>query len=97
MESNDEGYGEVDFAGGGDDAACDDVALHDAAKDVYEDAFDVGVGEDNFEGGGDLLFVGASADVKEVGGFASAAMMSMVAMARPAPLTRQAMLPSSAM
>src|SRR3546814_1208948 len=44
----------------------DDVAAHDAAEDVHQDAFDVGVREDDLEGRGDALLGGAAADVQEV-------------------------------
>src|SRR5262245_61267645 len=42
---------EADLARRGDDALGDDVAAHDAAEDVDEDALDIGIGEDELEGG----------------------------------------------
>ena len=68
FESDDEGDFEADGFGGVDDALGDDVAAHDAAEDVDEDAFDGGVGEDDFEGFGDGFFGGGASDVEEVGG-----------------------------
>ena len=56
---------------GFDDAGGDDVALHDAAEDVDEDAFDFLVGEDDLERFGDPLDGGSAADVEEVGGIAA--------------------------
>ncbi len=52
----------------GDDALGDDVAAHDPAEDVDEDAFDRRVAEDDLERRGYLFLVGAAADVEEVGG-----------------------------
>ncbi len=62
---------DIGFAGGGDDTAGDDVAIHDTAEDIDEDGLDVGVLEDDAEGCGDLLGGGAAADVEEVGGLAA--------------------------
>ena len=50
----------------GDHALGDDVALHDAAEDVDQDALHVGIGGDDLERRRDLLLVGAAADVEEV-------------------------------
>src|SRR6185369_11676916 len=55
------------FLHGGDDAGGDDVAVHDTAEDVDEDAFDVRVLEDDFERRGDLFLARAASDVEEVG------------------------------
>src|SRR4051812_24366896 len=41
FEADDEGDFEGGLAGGGDDAIGDDVAIHDAAEDVDEDALHV--------------------------------------------------------
>ncbi len=71
FESDDEGDFEADGFGGSNDAACDFVALHDSAKDVDEDAFDVGIGEDDLECFCDGFFGCGAADVEEVGGFTS--------------------------
>ncbi|MFM1945227.1 MAG: hypothetical protein RI897_4209 [Verrucomicrobiota bacterium] len=62
---------DIGFAGGGDDAAGDDVAIHDTAEDIDEDGLDVGVLEDDAECGGDLFSGGAAADIEEVGGLAA--------------------------
>ncbi|GAB1395635.1 hypothetical protein MASR1M65_04120 [Saprospiraceae bacterium] len=51
----------------GDDALGDDVAAHDAAEDVDEDALHVRVRGDDLEGFGHLLLRRAAADVEEVG------------------------------
>src|SRR5687767_11170898 len=51
----------------GHDARRNDVALHDAAENIYEDPFYVRVFENDFERGRDLLRAGATAHVKEVG------------------------------
>src|SRR6185437_4072626 len=59
---------QADFLHRGDDALGDDVAAHDAAEDVDQDAFDVRVGGDDLEGRRDLFLRGAAADVEEVGG-----------------------------
>ena len=53
---------------GRDHALGDDVAAHDAAEDVDQDALHVRVGEDDLERGRHLLLGGAAADVEEVGG-----------------------------
>src|SRR5688572_20076265 len=50
-----------------DHALRDHVAAHDAAKDVHQDPFNVGVGEDDLERSGDALLGGAAADIEEVG------------------------------
>lgn len=71
LESNDEGNVEADFLGSRDDAFGDDVAVHDAAEDVDEDGFHVGVAGDDLEGRCDLFLGGTTSDVEEVGGVAS--------------------------
>jgi hypothetical protein len=58
---------EADFPRRRDDALGDHVAPHDAAKDVDQNAFDVGVGEDDLERGRHALLGRAAADVEEVG------------------------------
>ena len=50
-----------------DDAGGDDVAVHDAAEDVDQDALHVRVLQDDLERRRDLLLAGAAADVEEVG------------------------------
>src|SRR3546814_528086 len=49
LETDDERNREVHFLRRGDDALGDDVALHDAAEDVDEDAFDRGVLQNDLE------------------------------------------------
>ncbi len=70
FEANDERDGKVDGFDGVDDALGDDVALHNAAEDIYENRFHAFVGDEDFEGIGDLLLGGAAANVEEVCGFA---------------------------
>ena len=50
----------------GDHAFGDDVAFHDAAEDVDENAFDGRVGGDDLEGGRHLVLRGAAADIEKV-------------------------------
>ena len=57
---------QADLLDRGDDAFGDDVAAHDAAEDVDQDALDVRVGGDDLEGRRHLLLRGAAADVEEV-------------------------------
>ncbi len=98
FEAHDQRDRQVHFLGRGDDAFGDDVAAHDAAEDVDQDALHRRIAEDDLERRGDLLLASAAADVEEVGRNAPLSlMMSIVAMARPAPLTMQPMLPSSLM
>src|SRR6201985_2248813 len=54
------------FAHGSGDAFGNDVALHDAAEDVDQDALHIGIGGDDLEGGRDLFLAGAAADVEDV-------------------------------
>src|SRR5271169_152967 len=58
---------ELDLARRVDHAARQHVALHDAAEDVDQHRLDARVGEQDAEGRGDLLRVGAAADVEKVG------------------------------
>ena len=81
-----------------DDALGEHVAAHDAAEDVDEDGLHVRVGQDDLEGLGDLLLVAPPPTSRKLAGSPpSCWMMSIVAIARPAPFTMQPMLPSSAM
>ena len=48
------------------DASGDDVAVHDAAENVHEDALHVRVLHDDFECGRDLLLAGATAHVEKI-------------------------------
>jgi hypothetical protein len=58
---------QADLARRGDHALGDHVAAHDAAEDVDQDAFDVGIGQDDLERRGDPLLGGAAADIEEIG------------------------------
>ena len=57
---------QADFLHRGDDAFGDDVASHDAAEDVDQDALHIGIGGDDLERRRDLFLGGAAADVEEV-------------------------------
>jgi hypothetical protein len=61
-----QGHLQADRLHGGEHAARDDVALHDPAEDVDEDALHVRVGRDDLEGRRDLLLARAAADIEEV-------------------------------
>ena len=52
-------------------ALSDCVALHDTSEDVYKNGLNLWVLAQNLEGGLDLLGVGTTTDVEEVGSFAS--------------------------
>lgn len=52
-------------------ALSDCIALHDTSKDVYKNGFHLRVLAQNLKGGLDLMGVGATTDVEEVGSFAS--------------------------
>src|SRR5690606_4675431 len=69
LEAHDERNLETDIPDGGDHAFGDDVALHDAAEDVDEDALHRRIRRDDLEGGRHLLLARTAADVEEVGGF----------------------------
>ena len=73
LEADDEGHLDIDVAGRGYNTACNDVAFHDPSKDIDQNAFDLGIGQNDFKSRGDLVLIGATADVEEVGGFAAAA------------------------
>jgi hypothetical protein len=67
-------------------------------KMLTKNGLDLGVLQHDLEGFGHLLRGGTAAHVQEVGGLApNSLMVSMVAMARPAPFTKQPMLPSRLM
>jgi hypothetical protein len=71
------------------------VAAGDAAKDVDQHGLDVLVGQDDAQRRRHLVRLGAAADVEEVGRLAAVQLdMSIVAIARPAPLTMQPISPS---
>ena len=57
---------QADFLHRRDDALGDDVALHDAAEDVDQNALHVRVGGDDLERRRHLLLGGAAADIEEV-------------------------------
>src|SRR5690606_27239761 len=50
-----------------DDAFRNHVTAHDAAEDIDQNRFHIGVGEDDLEGFGHTLLGGATAHVEEVG------------------------------
>src|SRR5690606_7475723 len=62
---------QVDRLARGDHAFGDDVAAHDAAKNVDQNGLHALVLEHDLEGFGDFLGRGAAADVQEVGGLAA--------------------------
>ena len=98
LQAHDERHRERHLARCGHHALCDDVATHDAAEDVDENAFHVRIGQDDLERRRHFLFRGAAADVQEIGGLPPYSLiMSIVAMAKPAPFTMQPIVPSSAM
>src|SRR3546814_17059842 len=66
LQANDERHRQIHFLRRGDDAVGDDVAFHDAAEDVDEDALYRGVLEDDLERRGHLFLARAAADVEEV-------------------------------
>src|SRR5688572_7121123 len=71
LEANDERQLEADFLDRFDDARGDDVAIHDAAKNVNEDPFHVWISEDDLEGRDYLVLRSAAADIEEVRRFAA--------------------------
>jgi len=82
----------------GDDALGDHVAAHDAAEDIDQDALDL-AGSDRISLKAVVTrsFEAPPPTSRKFAGFAAAhdLMMSMVAMASPAPFTMQPILPSS--
>ena len=50
-----------------DHAFGDDVAFHDAAENIDQNALHLGIGSDDLEGGRNLLLAGTAADVEKVG------------------------------
>src|SRR5690606_33613895 len=67
FQTDDQRHLQAHFLHRRDNAFGDDVALHDAAEDVDQDALDGRVGGDDLEGRRDLVLAGAAADVTEVG------------------------------
>src|ERR1700739_1887594 len=55
FEPNDQRHLQADFLHRGDHALGDDIALHDAAEDVDENALHVGIRRDDLEGGRNLF------------------------------------------
>ena len=71
FQAHDQRHVEADRLVGFDDGRGDRRAAHDAAEDVDQHGLHVLVGEQDAEGFGDLLGVGAAADVEEVGRLAA--------------------------
>ena len=71
FQPHDQRHVEADCLVGFDDGRGDRRAAHDAAEDVHQHGLHVLVGEQDAEGLGDLLGVGAAADVEEVGRLAA--------------------------
>ena len=68
FEPHHQRHAQADVAHRGDHAFRDDVALHDAAEDVDQDALHLRIGGDDLERRRHLLGGGAAADVEEVRG-----------------------------
>jgi hypothetical protein len=66
LEAHHQRHFEAHFLDCRDHAFGDDIAAHDAAEDIDQDAFDRRIGGDDLEGRGDLLLAGAAADIEEV-------------------------------
>src|SRR5687767_373681 len=66
LEADDQRHVQLDLPSGRDDALGDDVAAHDAAEDVDEDALHRRIRQDDLERRGHLLLVGAAADIAEI-------------------------------
>src|SRR6266852_513567 len=58
---------EVCFFDGRDNPGGDDVALHDAAKNIHENPFNVAIAKDDFKGGSDLFPGCTAAYIEEIG------------------------------
>lgn len=98
LEPYDERKLEPDVLDRGDDAGRYDIAPHDSAEYVDQNPLYVRVFEEDVESLRDGLFGRAAANVEEVCGIAAEVLIiSIVAIASPAPFTMHAMLPSSAM
>src|SRR5580698_10238806 len=57
---------QADFLHRGNYTFRDDIALHDAAENIDQNALHVGIGGDDLEGRRDLFLGGAAADIEEV-------------------------------
>ncbi len=66
FEPHDKRHLEAHFLHGRDHALGDDVAFHDAAEDVDQDALHGRIGGDDLEGRGDLFLRRTAADIEEV-------------------------------
>ena len=98
LQTNNERNAQLNLLRGGDHAFGDDVTLHDSAEYIDEDRFHVRGRQNQLERRRHLLFVRSAAYVQEVGGAPPTSLMvSMVAMANPAPFTMQPMSPSKEM
>src|SRR5439155_2041249 len=66
FETHDQRNAQIYLARGFNNALGDDVAAHDSAEDVDQDALHRRVTQNDFERGGDLLLGRAAADVEEI-------------------------------
>ena len=66
FEADDEREFQSGFPHRGDDAGGDDVAIHDAAENVHQNAFHVRIAQNDFESRRDLFLARAAADVEKV-------------------------------
>src|SRR6185312_11741449 len=66
FETNHQRDIEADLLHRGDDAVGNDVAFHDAAENVDQDALHVRIRGDDLEGCRDLVLGGAAADIEKV-------------------------------
>jgi len=70
-EADDDGDINLDLLWGINNTLGNCVTLHDTTKNVYKDGLDLGVLWENLEGCADLLSVGTTADIQEVGRLAT--------------------------
>ena len=97
FEPHDQRHRSGQGLGRGDDPLGDHVALGDAAEDVHQDRLDVGVRVMIRNASVTRAAFALPPTSRKLAGDAPySLMMSMVAMARPAPFTMQPMSPSSA-
>src|SRR3954451_2824834 len=66
FEPHHERHAQANLLHGVDNTGGDDVALHDAAEDVDQDAFHLRVGRDDLESGRYLVLGGTAANIEEV-------------------------------
>lgn len=66
FETHDQGNAQPGFRRSSENALGDDVAIHDAAKDIHQDAFDIWIGQNNAERCGNLLLARTAADVEKI-------------------------------